>query len=431
MSHWSEADARLVFHPFTPYKKGHKNVVVTHAEGVWLYTDDGRKILDAVGSWWVNIHGHCHPYINEKVKAQLDTLEHVMYSGFTHAPSVTLAEKLLHLAGPHFSQVFYSDNGSTAVEVALKMAIQFHANRGENRRKFLAFENSYHGDTFGAMAVSERDVFTEPFHHWLFSAEYLPVPTAENAPAILKRLGEIPAGEIAGCIFEPLVQGAGGMRIYPPEVLDLVIASCREKGILTIADEVMTGFGRTGKTFATDYLQQKTDFLCLSKGITGGYLPLGATLITNDVAREFRSEEAVRTFYHGHSYTANPLACTAAVASAELLDTEECRAQIAMITEAHKTFVQKTANHPAATGVRSVGTILALDVQVNPGEYFYLHPLRDRLYDFFMQRGALLRPLGNVIYLVPPYCITAEELQWLYSLIEECLDTFASEYGKA
>jgi len=427
---WTEIDKKNILHPFTHYHANQLNIPIVKATNEFIYDTNGNEYIDAISSWWVNLHGHAHPYINQKIKEQIDTLEHVIFSGFTHAPAVELSEKLLSFLRPYYTQLFYSDNGSTSVEVALKMAIQYWKNEGETtRKKFLAFTNSYHGDTFGSMAVSERDVFTKPFHEHLFNVEFIEIPTEDNLDRNMEIMEQLlREGNIAGFIFEPLVQAAGGMRMYLAEHLDFMLRLCKDYDVLTIADEVMTGFGRTGKMFAIDYLQNKPDFICLSKGLTGGYLPLGVTAYSQKIADSFRSPEHVKTFYHGHSFTGNPISCSAAIASLELFEQENTFEKIKLIQSSHLDFADELDNYPMVENVRVKGSILAFDVKTNHSEYFYTNPIKQILTQFYLEHGVVLRPLGNVVYVLPPYCITNLSLQKVYETIRQSLhqlDTFA------
>lgn len=420
MGNLSERDRKVLLHPFTVFSAENHNIPVVGGEAEFLLTEDGRRIMDAVSSWWLNLHGHNHPYINQKIKEQLDKLEHVMFAGFTHEPAVVLAERLLKKNGDVFSRVFLSDNGSTAVEVALKMALQYFHNKGEPRKKVVAFRNSYHGDTFGAMSVSERDLFVAPFADLLFSVEYVDIPDKENGEVVLKAFTDILIQQKpAAFIFEPLVQGAAGMRMYSAEWLEKMIALAKENGVLCIADEVMTGFGRTGTFFAIDQLKHKPDFLCLSKGLTGGYLPLGATLISPTVSVSFETSDNDKAFYHGHSFTGNPISCTAALASLDLMETVETQQNIKNISETFSEWATQMKGIPFAENVRSLGGIFAMDVISSNGGYFYTDPIKKKLYSCFMERNILVRPMGNVVYAIPPYCISSESLLKLKSAFGE------------
>jgi adenosylmethionine-8-amino-7-oxononanoate aminotransferase len=413
-----EKDQQLILHPFTPYQQRKHVIPLSHGKGAKLYDIDGNEYIDAIASWWVNLHGHCHPYINEKIAGQLQQLEHVIFSGFTHEPAVNLAERLLHHLGNPYEQLFYSDNGSTSVEVAIKMAVQFWKNQGENRKTFIAFENAYHGDTFGAMAVSERDVFTQAFTEYLFEVEQIPIPTRENIDEIeLHLIKLLETGQVAAFIFEPLVQGAGGMRMYEANLLNRLITICKSRNVLTIADEVMTGFYHTGTMFAIDQLIEKPDFCCLSKGLTGGYLPLGVTAFSTKIAQAFRSEDTAKTFYHGHSFTANPISCTAALASLDLIELQSTVTSIERIHSKHLSVLPSIIELENVENVRVKGVIMALDVVSEHKDYFYNDPLKIRMYEACMKKGVLIRPLGNVVYVLPPYCITDDELEKVYDAI--------------
>jgi adenosylmethionine-8-amino-7-oxononanoate aminotransferase len=419
----AQKDKKYILHPFTPFQDEKLNIPIVRGQGEFVWDENEKVYIDAISSWWVNLHGHAHPYINQKITEQLGRLEHIMFSGFTNPPAVALAEKLLGYLQPYFTEIFYSDNGSTAVEVALKMAIQFWKNQGMEKKKFLAFTNAYHGDTFGAMAVSERDVFTQPFHKHLFDVTYIEIPTEDNLDRNMEVLEQLLREEnIAGFIFEPLVQGAGGMRMYLAEHLDFILRLCKDYDVLTIADEVMTGFGRTGKMFAIDHLQVKPDFICLSKGLTGGYFPLGVTAYTNQVALAFKSTENIKTFYHGHSFTGNPVSCTAALASLELFETENTFEQITRIYNRHLDFADILDGFDMVENVRVTGVILAFDLRTHYSQYFYTNPIKQILSAYFLAQGIIIRPLGNVVYVLPPYCISNESLDKVYQAIIQSIE---------
>lgn len=417
----SSRDQQVIWHPYTQMQLSGPPIGIIKGEGAWLFDDAGKRYIDAVSSWWVNIHGHAHPYIAKKITEQLNKLEHVIFAGFTHEPAVALAENLLKILPGNQCKIFYSDNGSTATEVAVKMAIQYWSNKGLRKKKIIAFENAYHGDTFGAMSISARSGFTQPFEGLLFDVIHIPLSLKgmeEKSIEQCRQVIENNKNEIAGFIFEPLVLGAGGMLMYEAGVLNDLVNICKENSILTIADEVMTGFGRTGKYFACEYLDGQPDIICLSKGITGGTMPLGVTSCTEEVFNAFLSNDRSKTFFHGHSYTANPVACTAALASLELLLKDECRQGIQRIADSHLSFMEKNRNNPLFKTLRSKGTILAMDFLTNE-QTSYFNPLRDKLYQFFLNRGVILRPLGNTVYVMPPYCISHEDIQYVYSVIEE------------
>jgi adenosylmethionine-8-amino-7-oxononanoate aminotransferase len=388
-----------------------------------LFDEKGKSYIDAISSWWVNIHGHSHPYIAEKLYEQAKNLEHVIFTGFTHEPAVQLAERLLGLLPGDFSRVFYSDNGSTAVEVAIKMAIQYWQNisgewsqvkEARSRYKILAFKHSYHGDTFGAMSVSGRSVFTAAFSEYLFDTLFIDTPTNDNIAALCSLVAK-EAPEIACFIYEPLLQAAGGMRLYEAELMDKLLETAQAGGILCIADEVLTGFGRTGKLFAGEYLQKKADIICLSKGLTGGTLALGVTASTERIFQAFFSDNKLKTLFHGHSYTANPLACSAGLASLDLLQKEDCLSRIQAITARHREFADKIRALPVVRNVRTLGTVIAFEI--NTGEDSYTNTIGGDIMQAALEDGIYLRPLGNTAYLMPPYCTTDEELGKLYDFL--------------
>lgn len=409
-----------VWHPYTQMQTAGPPVNIIRGEGAYLYDDEGHQYIDGISSWWTNIHGHAHPYIAEKIYEQAKRLEQVIFAGFTHPPAGELAGKLLQRI-PYHSKIFYSDNGSTAVEVAIKMALQYWRNKGSPRNKVIAFRDAYHGDTFGSMSVSARGVFTEPFRQLLFEVLFIDTPDRKNDEKVIKQLQDIIGSDgssIAAFIFEPLVLGSGGMLMYSEQTLDRLMALCKKGNILCIADEVMTGFGRTGKFFATDYCIQKPDIICLSKGITGGFLPFAATTCTQAIYDAFLSNEKSKMFFHGHSYTANPLGCAAAIASLELFERENTMEKVRQIELQHTEFAKKMSAHPNILNARHRGTILALELKTGE-QTGYLNTIRDQAYAFFMERHIILRPLGNIIYILPPYCISGADLNTIYAAMEK------------
>lgn len=421
MSDLVSRDLEAIWHPYTQMKTAAKPIPIVRGEGAYLFCEDGTKLIDAVSSWWVNIHGHSHPYIAQKVFEQLQTLEHVIFAGFTHPQAVKLAENLLSIIPNNQKKVFFSDNGSTAVEVALKMCLQFWSNQNQKRTKILAFHNAYHGDTFGAMAVSGRSAFTAAFDSLLFDVEFIDLPKQENLESIKAKISNLKS-DLACFIFEPLVQGAGGMLMYEAELLDALIAHCKKENVLTIADEVMTGFGRTGKLFASDYLTNKADLMCFSKGLTGGTMPLGITTCTQDIYDAFLSDDKLKTLFHGHSFTANPVACAASNASFDLLMQPETQTNINRIVSKHQEFAIEIANNPKLKNIRQKGTIIALEWDIEATSYF--NNIRDTLYNFFLSKNILLRPLGNILYIMPPYCISNGDLDYIYNNIKLALSKF-------
>lgn len=419
----AERDKAIIWHPYTDEKLYGTPISVVSAEGAYLYDDNGKKYIDAISSWWTNIHGHSHPTIVQKVSEQIKKLDHVIFSGFTHEPAVLLAEKLLLRLPLNQKKIFYSDNGSTAVEVALKMAFQYWHNKGEKRTKVLAFKNGYHGDTFGAMAVSGRSAFTKPYEDLLFEVIYIDVPIPGNETMALNSLKSHISNlksHISSFIFEPLVQGTAGMVMYDPEILNEMLSICKENNIITIADEVMTGFGRTGKFFATDYLSNKPDIFCLSKGLTGGTMAMGVTSCTQQIFEAFPGNDNSKSFFHGHSYTANPITCSAAIASLEIFEQSDVFSDIARISELHKKFVLKVGMNKKVKQARSRGTILAIEL-ITDQATSYFNDVRLKAYTYFINKGILMRPLGNIIYVLPPYCISTDDLNYIYASIEEFL----------
>lgn len=418
----SQRDKAVIWHPFTQAQTAKDPIAIVKAEGIWLYAEDGQRYLDGTSSWWVNAHGHAHPFITEQIAQQAAQLEHIIFAGFTHEPAISLAEKLLAVLPGNQSRIFYSDNGSTSVEVALKMALQFHFNRGEERTKILAFSNAYHGDTFGAMSVGARNAFNAPFGKLLFEVMHVDAPELGNEERCIEQFRAILNIEKpAAFIFEPLVQGANGMRMHSANVLSELIALCREYEVLTIADEVFTGFYRTGKRFACDHLSHQPDIMCLSKTLTGGTLPLGVTAAPEFVYDAFLSNDKYKTFFHGHSFTANPIACRAALASLELLQKPECLINIQQIVLKHQQFADELKGHPRIAEIRILGTIIAIELKTVE-ERGYMNPVSEHITEFFLARNIYLRPLGNVIYCTPPYIITESELELVYNAIRAYLE---------
>jgi adenosylmethionine-8-amino-7-oxononanoate aminotransferase len=415
-----ERDLAVIWHPYTQMKTAQPPIPIVKGEGSCLFSEDGKKYIDAISSWWVNIHGHSHPYIAQKVAEQLNKLEHAIFAGFTHPGAVELAERLLAILPSNQAKAFYSDNGSTAVEVAIKMCLQYWHNKGEQRTKILAFKNAYHGDTFGAMSVSGRSAFTAAFDSLLFEVEFIDLPNKDNIDSIKSQISRLKS-QISCFIFEPLVQGSAGMIMYEATYLNELMAHCQKKDVLLIADEVFTGFGRTGKAFACDHVETRPDIMCFSKGLTGGTMAFGLTTCTQDIYNEFLSDDRMKTLFHGHSYTANPVACAAALASLDLFLESSTQENINRIADKHRAFAVKVAGHRSLKTTRQTGTILALEWETG-NNTSYFSSLRDKLYHYFLDAGIILRPLGNIIYILPPYCITDAELDYIYSTIEQALN---------
>jgi len=416
----SERDLKVIWHPYTQMKASLAPIAIVRGEGACVYDENGKKYIDAVSSWWVNIHGHAHPYIAQKVAEQLKKLEHVIFAGFTHEGAIVLAERLLAILPDKQQKVFYSDDGSTAVEVGIKMCLQYWHNKSEARTKILAFKNAYHGDTFGAMAVSGRSAFTAAFESLLFEVEFIDLPTNDNIENLRSEISNLKS-DLACFIFEPLVQGTAGMLMYEAQCLDELMVHCRKEGVLMIADEIFTGFGRTGKPFACDHIREQPDIMCFSKGLTGGTMALGLTTCTQQIYEAFLSDDRLKTLFHGHSFTANPVACSAALASMDLFMDPSTKENIERIECAHSQFALKIKDHPKIKTTRQTGTILAMEWETGSNTS-YFSSLRDTLYHYFLEAGIILRPLGNIIYILPPYCITNDELAYIYGKIEQALE---------
>ena len=395
-------------------------IPIVKGAGTVLYAEDGSTYIDAISSWWVTLHGHGHPYIAEKIYQQALQLEQVIFAGFTHEPAVRLAERLLPLLPGNFTKIFYSDNGSTSTEVALKMSIQYWWNKGQtNRKKILAFRNSYHGDTFGAMSVSDRSVFTLAFHELLFEVIFIDTPTEENMGST-KAIIQEHAHETAAFIYEPLVQGASGMKMYCSGLMNELLHTVKLADIICIADEVMTGFGRTAKLFASEYIHEKPDIICLSKGLTGGTMALGVTACNNRIYEAYVNDDKYKTFFHGHSFTANPLACSAALASLDLLEKQNCLRQIEWIAASNKLFADTLQKKTTIKEVRTLGTILAFEMTQGKDEY--LNTISSIITQKAMDKGVYIRPLGNTVYIMPPYCISEDELNKTYAVMETIIE---------
>jgi len=401
-----------VWHPFTQHGLREPIPLVTHAEGAVLHTADGRRVIDAISSWWVTTHGHCHPRIMAAIAAQTAKLDQIIYAGWTHEPAETLARGLTAIMPPALTKVFYSDSGSTSVEVALKMALGFWTNRGEARHRILVLEHSYHGDTIGAMSVGARGVFNRAYAPLLFDVGTIPFPTEGHERATLDALEAACREHPAAFIVEPLILGAGGMLIYPAHILAEMRAICARHDVLFIADEVMTAWGRTGTLLACEQADVVPDILCLSKGLTGGAVPLAVTMATQAIFDAHLSDDRAKMFFHSSSYTANPIACAAAVANLEIWRDESVLEQIAGLGERQQARLDGIEG---VAGKRRIGTIAAMEVPVPDGGY--LAAIGPRLLKHFRELNVLLRPLGNTVYVMPPYCISDAELDTVYNAI--------------
>ena len=418
----SQRDKIYNWHPYTQHKTAQDFPAITKGKGALLWDENGKEYIDAIASWWVNPFGHANKFIADAIYEQLTTLEHVLFGGFTHNKAVELSEKLIELLPSNQQKIFYSDNGSTAVEVAIKVALQYNYNKRITKTKIIAFEDAFHGDTFGAMAASGISFYTQAFQGSLLEVVRVPIPTAGNEEKALQVLKNyLETNEYAAFIFEPLVLGAAGMVMYSPEILDTMIALCKAYSVFTIADEVMTGFGKTGKTFACDYLQNKPDMMCLSKALTGGTIPMAITTFTQEIYDGFYDDDVNKALFHGHTFTANPTGCAAALASIALLQTDEMQHNIQQVHQSHLAFQTKIKTHPKVKTTRVLGVIFALEIQTNSKESYY-GTLRNKLYNFFIENGVILRPVGNVVYILTPYIITENQLQKVYQTIENALE---------
>ncbi|HJT87013.1 MAG TPA: adenosylmethionine--8-amino-7-oxononanoate transaminase [Bryobacteraceae bacterium] len=428
-----ERDRACLWHPYTQMQTAPAPLPVVRGEGVYLYTEDGRRILDGISSWWVNLHGHSHPKLNEALAAQARELEQVIFAGCTHRPAVELAERLLALLPGGLTRLFYSDDGSTAVEVALKLACQYWNNRGQPRRRtFVTLHHAYHGDTVGTMSASEDSIFTRAFTPMLFPVIRAHAPYCYRCPVGLQRAScgidclrdlEVRLREtgdsVAAVLVEPMLQGAGGMIVWPAEFLAGARRLCDQYGTLLIADEVLTGFGRTGRMFACEHAAVRPDLVCLSKGITAGYLPLGATAATEEIFEAFLSDDRGRTFFHGHSYTANPLACAVGLASLDLFHENAVLDRVRRLEAQVRAGLEPLRRLACVGDVRVIGGVGIVELETESGGY--LDSTGPRLYTAFVDRGLLLRPLGNILYFMPPYAITDEQAAWALEQIAEVL----------
>lgn len=418
--------ASPVWHPFTQHALMPSPPVVTRGEGAWLDTAGGQRIFDAISSWWVVTHGHRHPRIVAAIKEQADRLDQVIFAGHTHEPAERLAARLVEIAPEGLGHVFFSDSGSTAVEVALKMALGYWRNIGSPRSRIVALEHGYHGDTIGTMSAGERGVFNAAYEPLLFDVGRLPFPHAGQEQRTLDALeAACKAEPVAALIVEPLILGAGGMLVYAPRVLAEMWNICSRHGVLLIADEVMTGWGRTGTLFACTQAGVAPDILCLAKGLTGGSLPLAATLATGPIFEAHYSTDRTRTFFHSSSFTGNPICCAAAAANLEVWEREPVRSRIERLVAMQGERIARFRNDGRFRNARQIGTITALDVAVSDAGY--LADVGPRLAAFFAARGMLLRPLGSTIYVLPPYCVTAADLDLVYDVIGEAVETLARD----
>ncbi len=417
----SERDKKHLWHPLTQHKTAAPNIGIVKAKGALLWDEEGNEYIDGIASWYSVMYGHGNPVIIKAITEQMQQLDFVMFSGFTHEPAIKLSEELLKILPSNQSKIFFNDNGSTAVEAAIKMALQYHHNNGKRRDTLIAFEDGFHGDTFGAMSASGLSSYNGPFEDFLLKVERIPVPQEDTIEAIIKQLKSIiKNNDCAAFVFEPLAQGAAGMKFHSAKGLSLLIEKCKEHEIICIADEIMTGFGKTGKNFASEYLEHQPDIMCLSKALTAGMFPLSITSTSQKIYDRFLSEEVSKGFFHAHTFSAHPIGCVAALAGIELLSSKEIVDSRQNIERLHSEFRDDIHNHPKVSDARNLGVILAIDLNIDISRY---GNTRDKLYKFFLKRGIVLRPLGNTIYILPPYVITSKQLYKIYGAIKELLDT--------
>jgi len=422
MSEVLKKDSEYVWHPFTQMQTAPEPLEIVRAKDAVLYAADGKEYIDCNSSWWVNVHGHGNEHIGNAIAQQFDQVDHIIFAGATHTKGVEVAERVIKLLPDHLKKVFFSDNGSTAIEVSLKMVFQYWYNLGEKKIRILALEGAYHGDTFGAMAVGERDYFNKPFEPFFFDVDFLEFPTKQNERKLLEQAKLLfQTNEFAALILEPLVQGSAGMRIYSVDFLDKIVSLAKEHNVLVILDEVMTAWGRTGKYFAFQHSSIVPDIICLSKGLTGGVLPLGLTIASQEIYNAFLSVDRAKAFLHGHSFTGNPLSCAAVCASLDLFEKESTWENIRMISASNSRFSQEL-HSKEIVDIRVCGTILAIELKI-PGESSYFSEMKDIAYNFFLENGLLIRPLGNVIFINPPYCITKEQLDKVYDIFKKFIGT--------
>jgi len=417
----SQRDQKHLWHPLTQHQLQKEHLPIVKAKGSLLFDDKGKSYIDGIASWYTCMYGHCNEYLIKKATAQLQQLDQVVFTGFTHEPAIKMSEALIEILPDNQEKLFFSDNGSTAVDIAVKMSLQYHFNKEKKRSKIIALKNAFHGDTFGAMSVSDLSVYNGPFKDFLLTIDRIDVPTKENFKTLKTSFESlVKTGEVAAFIFEPMVQGAAGMNIYESTYLDKLIDIAKKYQVLTIADEVMTGFGKTGKYFASDYLKNNPDIMCLSKSLTGGLVPMALTSCSKNIYQAFCDVKIEKGFFHGHTYSANPLGCAAVLASVELLISTEMQKNIRRIERQHQNFQKKIRNHSKVKATRQLGVIFALDLNLKMERY---GNLRNQLFSFFMENGVFLRPLGNTIYILPPFVILDAELQKIYAVIEKALDT--------
>jgi adenosylmethionine-8-amino-7-oxononanoate aminotransferase len=415
-----EEDKKFIWHPLTQHQLYPENLLIKKAKGVILYDEHNNKYIDGIASWYTCMYGHCNPSITKKVASQMSELDHVVFTGFTHEPAINLAKSLIEILPNNQNKLFFSDNGSTSIDIAIKMALQFHHNKGGKKHKIIALEDGFHGDTFGAMSVSDLSIYNGPFSDYFLEVVRIPAPDKKNYLKSIEFIQQLAKkDDVAAFVYEPLVQGAAAMKMHSAKALDEILKTVKALNIITIADEVMTGFGKTGKNFASEFMETLPDIICLSKSLTGGLVPMAITSCNDAIYDAFLSAKMEHGFFHGHTYSANPTSCTAALASLELLQSESIQKNIKMIQKSHENFNDKIKNHSKVKSTRQQGIIYALDYNIKSDRY---GDLRYKLFDFFMSCGVYLRPLGNTVYILAPFTINKNELQQIYDAIEKSLE---------
>jgi adenosylmethionine-8-amino-7-oxononanoate aminotransferase len=417
-----QRDSAHIWHPLTQHKLHPYAMPIVKAKGAVLFDENGKEYIDAVSSWYTAMYGHCNDFIIERAHKQMQQLDQIIFSGFTHEPAVELSEKLMAILPKNQAKLMFNDNGSTATEIGIKMALQYHHNKGNKRKTLLAFENGFHGDTLGAMSVSGLSVYNGPFEEFFIDVKRIPLPDGENETEILQKFDDFHAeSPLAGFIYEPLVQGAAGMKMYDAAHLEPVLKKCQKLGIITVADEVMTGFGKTGSYFASDHINIKPDVICLSKALTAGLVPMGITTCTQDVFDAFYDDDIGKGLFHAHTYSGNPIACATAIAGIELLQSEEIQENIKNIEGWHQEFALEIKDHPKVRSTRQQGVIFALELNIAIERY---GDLRYQIFDFCMKEGVFLRPLGETIYILAPFITTKTQMEKIYNTIKKVLDRF-------
>ncbi|MGB3775004.1 MAG: adenosylmethionine--8-amino-7-oxononanoate transaminase [Leeuwenhoekiella sp.] len=417
-----QRDSAHIWHPLTQHKLHPYTMPIVKAKGAILYDENGKEYIDAVSSWYTAMYGHCNDFIIERAHKQMQQLDQIIFSGFTHEPAVELSEKLMAILPKNQAKLMFNDNGSTATEIGIKMALQYHHNKGNIRKTMLAFENGFHGDTLGSMSVSGLSVYNGPFEEFFIDVKRIPLPNGENEEEILQKIDDFHSeNALAGFIYEPLVQGAAGMKMYQAEHLEPILQKCQKLGIITVADEVMTGFGKTGSFFASDFIETKPDVICLSKALTAGLVPMGITTCTQEIYDAFYDDDIGKGLFHAHTYSGNPIACATAIAGIELLQSEEIQQNIKEIESWHHEFALEIEEHPKVHATRQQGVIFALDLNIAMERY---GDLRYKIFDFCMSEGVFLRPLGETIYILAPYVTTKPQMEKIYTVIKKVLERF-------